>query len=284
MAQARQHLPHPPANQSQKGQDHLEDPLQDPLAEEAHRGSVHQQLPEKGKLNALYDQALDALEPFTALVNELKESTGAVLEVQALKPYDRKKWKEEHPDEKPDLHKGKYVKVPKAASGMGPLKDPDRVKQKAKDDYQGDVSKVLDVVRASLTYADCAGMIGALKAIQQRDDVQIRRIKNKLDAKGRGALGYGDITLNLEIEGHVCELQLQHKAMLAIKPALHDHYGDFRDLGQGKGIKDVPQGKEQGQMQKDVHASQDLANDAIKEVEHDPDFRNLMKLVAELGG
>ncbi len=282
-----------------RGPDWLQDPLNDALPDpllaqqsggqqqdivRGPSGSVHQRLPEDNPLEALYDQAANAVGPFSELVEGLITSTGAVKFTRVLKPYDRKVWQQRHPDNKPEVKKGKYVEVLKPASGMGSLKDKGRAQEKAKDDYGGDVSKLLDIVRATLTYKDCAGMLAALDGIAASPNVKIARIKGKLDAKGRGALGYGDVNLGLQVEDHICELQLQYEAMAAVKPALHHPYETYRSVGKGKGIKDVEDPKEQAMMKRAVHESQDLVQKPLIQMEHDENFGALIKKIKDLGG
>ena len=57
---------------------------------------------------------------------------------------------------------------------------------------------------------------------------KIVRVKNRLSKPATG--GYRDIQLNGSVGGHVCELQLQHEALLVIRKEgkAHEAYSDFR--------------------------------------------------------
>jgi len=259
--------------------DDLDAQPQDQAIRYGQRGSVHQQ---QDTMEDLYASAANASGPFKDLVEGLVASTHAVEKTRVLKPYDRKAWVKEHPNEPAQTFQGKYVEVEKKVSAMGPMKDQGRAKDKADQEYDGDVSKLLDIVRATLVYKDCAGVLAALDAIQANKSIQIARAKNKMDANGRGALGYGDVTLNLQINDHICELQLQVEAMAQIKPALHGSYDVFRTSGKGQGIKDVQDPQERAKMTHAAHDSQNLATSALVALNRDPNYEALMKRLASL--
>src|SRR5688572_24119821 len=47
----------------------------------------------------------------------------------------------------------------KAELQMGPLKKPDRAMQKAVDDYKNDPARVIDIVRASISFPDLSSLV-----------------------------------------------------------------------------------------------------------------------------
>ena len=55
------------------------------------------------------------------------------------------------------------------------------------------------------------------------------RVKDRLSEPASG--GYRDVMLNVEMDGHVCELQLHLKALIAIKSQAHRIYGILRSVG-----------------------------------------------------
>jgi hypothetical protein len=83
-----------------------------------------------------------------------------------------------------------------------------------------DVSKLVDICRQSIVFESVDGIIKCLALITQDKDVEILRIKNKLDPAYNSAqsAGYRDVALNIRVatpeakalgaNAHVCELQL----------------------------------------------------------------------------
>lgn len=111
---------------------------------------------------------------------------------------------------------------------IGPLKKLNRVCQKAAEKYEGNYSRVLDILRATIvctTPAEIRAVLRALPALGA-----LCRGKNRLhpcfDAQAQG--GYRDILLNLRVleTGHICELQVSLLSLVDIKGS-HGH-ADYR--------------------------------------------------------
>ena len=82
------------------------------------------------------------------------------------------------------------------------------------------MSRLVDVCRQSIVFQSVGGIVACLAVIAQDKDVEILRIKNKLDPACNSAQSAGcrDVAMNIRIttpeaqtlgaNAHVCELQL----------------------------------------------------------------------------
>ena len=118
---------------------------------------------------------------------------------------------------------------PGAMLFIAPLKGAKRAGEKVRDDYGGDWSKLLDVVRCSIacdTHEEVAGMLaklraGGLKLAQQPKDRFLKPM----------SVGYRDALLNVTLpNGCVAEVQLHVKAMIKAKSEGHHFYETQRVL------------------------------------------------------
>ena len=104
---------------------------------------------------------------------------------------------------------------------LGILKAPQRAAEKALTCYDGDVSRVVDISRQRIVFADLGGIADCLALIASaRPSVRILRVKNSMRAghDPRLTAGFRAVVLNLcfhteetralGIEQHVCEVQL----------------------------------------------------------------------------
>ena len=83
-----------------------------------------------------------------------------------------------------------------------------------------DASRLVDVCRQSIIFDSVAGMVSCLELITRDNNVEVIRIKNKMDPayNSTRSVGYRDVALNLRVispeaqalgvNAHVCELQL----------------------------------------------------------------------------
>src|SRR4051812_45324703 len=99
---------------------------------------------------------------------------------------------------------------------MGPLKKPDRAMQKAVDDYKNDPARVIDIVRASISFPDLSSLVKALHEVGNNPNVKILRVKNGFNGNLKAG-GYCDVKANLLLSDDVCELQFHLKAFLHLK-------------------------------------------------------------------
>eukprot|EP00301_Raphidiophrys_heterophryoidea_P024602 c8046_g1_i1.p1 GENE.c8046_g1_i1~~c8046_g1_i1.p1 ORF type:complete len:846 (+),score=213.76 c8046_g1_i1:42-2579(+) len=118
---------------------------------------------------------------------------------------------------------------------MGGLKAVERSMEKAVEEYSGNFSRLLDLVRGSLvcdSVHDASVIVNTLLSTTNTSitfqnseseikKVEICRIKNRLDRKFAAFAesgGYRDLLLNLRFNAsHVCELQIQLKDFLNLK-------------------------------------------------------------------
>eukprot|EP00618_Florenciella_parvula_P037180 CAMPEP_0119511164 /NCGR_PEP_ID=MMETSP1344-20130328/29904_1 /TAXON_ID=236787 /ORGANISM="Florenciella parvula, Strain CCMP2471" /LENGTH=317 /DNA_ID=CAMNT_0007548143 /DNA_START=25 /DNA_END=975 /DNA_ORIENTATION=- len=124
-----------------------------------------------------------------------------------------------------------------AEYSRGPPKIKERIQQKADEDYDGKIEKVVDTVRASGILNSINGFVRALFILVQGGPTVplIIRVKDRIS--NPLANGYRDVLLNLSIpgcEGLVCELQLHLKAIHDIKPVQHRCYQMLRGAGWDK--------------------------------------------------
>ena len=104
------------------------------------------------------------------------------------------------------------------------MKTPESVNRKAlnPDDYNGDYSRVVDVLGGSLIFETEDDLLRAVESL--RDDNRIVRIKDRWSKSTPE--GYRDYLLNVRLpNGYVGELQIHHKAIIAVKNSIgHDFY------------------------------------------------------------
>ena len=95
------------------------------------------------------------------------------------------------------------------------LKSPERILLKANRLFRGDVSRVGDVLAATLVYDNEDDLLDALIKLKQRDDLV--HIENRWN-KPKRSTGYRDVISHLKLsDGTVVELQLQHDGIQNVK-------------------------------------------------------------------
>jgi len=109
------------------------------------------------------------------------------------------------------------------------LKDIETARTKVKNEYGGDASQVCDLLRSTVVYDTFEDLMSGLSKCLMEGFVEVVRGKDRYK-KGTGA-GYRDICLNIKMSnGHVAELQLNIKAMVAAKEVAHTQYEELRRL------------------------------------------------------
>ena len=103
------------------------------------------------------------------------------------------------------------------------LKPAERCRQKAKDDFGGDLSKVFDLVRCSIVVNTEEQLIAVAKALMS---LEVVRLKNRFKAPLWN--GYRDALYNIRISDHICEVQLHLGAILQQTEESYGHYQLFR--------------------------------------------------------
>jgi len=124
---------------------------------------------------------------------------------------------------------------------QGPRKLPDRIDDKARDDYDNDHGRVIDVERATGVFQDLASFgraIAQLLALGGSGELLIRRAKDRINTPMKGS-GYRDVLVNVEVAGFVGELQLSLARLLEVKSSAHRIYNLTRALGGEGGLLDA---------------------------------------------
>ena len=122
------------------------------------------------------------------------------------------------------------------AFDVGPRKNEGRIKQKAADDYGGDVARVCDVEQATGVFDSVDEMslaITRLKRASRRGDITIRCCKDHFGHPFK--TGYRDLQFNIELKGFVGELQLNLRRIVEVKAKAHMVYEVERVLKAGEG-------------------------------------------------
>ena len=90
------------------------------------------------------------------------------------------------------------------------LKGRKRAEEKIATDYGGNAARIVDLARSSVFYDDVSDLQTGVQEV--RDSWNVVREKDRFEAP---AGGYRDIMFNVDIGGHICELQL-HLAAAAL--------------------------------------------------------------------
>ncbi len=125
----------------------------------------------------------------------------------------------------------------------GCVKTAQRAQEKVQRSYAGDVSRLVDLCRQSIIFESPCDISTCLADIAADPAVSLVRIKNRLDPQYDAArsAGYRDVAINLRMVGpearnlnldeHVCEVQLILKAFAELKSdSGHSRYVTFRNL------------------------------------------------------
>ena len=86
----------------------------------------------------------------------------------------------------------------------GPRKSKSRIRQKTKNDYNGDVARVVDLERATGIFDsvdDLSMAVSLLRVASCRGEIKIRRCKDRFGHPFEK--GYRDLQLNVELDGFV---------------------------------------------------------------------------------
>lgn len=112
---------------------------------------------------------------------------------------------------------------------IGSIKSRERAEEKVMADYHGDWSRVGDIVRATVA-VDSYAQLGQVAAQLQKQGIELAR-KPKDRFSNPTDSGYRDALLNVKYSnGHVGELQLHLKPMLAAKSEGHKFYEKVRSI------------------------------------------------------
>ncbi|GMI32324.1 hypothetical protein TeGR_g4751 [Tetraparma gracilis] len=122
---------------------------------------------------------------------------------------------------------------------MAPLKTAESCTRKMTDDYDGDHTKLCDVVRCSITRSTERELAAVLEALVdgkiKGKNFKVTVVRHKNRFVEVLFTGIRDCLLNVLVEveghgGHVCEIQLHLAGILALKGYCHKYYEIFRDI------------------------------------------------------
>merc|ERR1712054_562529 len=121
--------------------------------------------------------------------------------------------------------------------GSGSIKQTKRALEKLRRSYGDDGSLLADLTRGSIIYESMKGIEDGLRLLAQESSIV--RLKNRFDPSYDSAAtaGYRDVSINISFPAgsgmriHICEVQLQHKELFALKSeGGHKRYIEFRNL------------------------------------------------------
>lgn len=144
---------------------------------------------------------------------------------------------------------------------IAPLKSRERAEQKIQADYEGDASKIKDILRASIIYKKFEQVESGLKQLQQETNVV--GLKDRF-AKPTPA-GYRDALINIQTQnGTIAEIQLHLEPILEAKKEGHKYYEQQREI-QAKLIVENrdPSLQEEAQLDNLEAKQRSLYNDAF---------------------
>jgi hypothetical protein len=116
------------------------------------------------------------------------------------------------------------------------LKGSNRAVEKIKDDYDGDATQIKDILRSTLVIQNIQQAGVAFQEIGKR--YRVVDFRNWLDPKARVPDGgYRDIKINVDVDGHIAEIQINSPEMVAVKEKFHYLYEERENLNRNsKGL------------------------------------------------
>lgn len=149
---------------------------------------------------------------------------------------------------------------------IGPIKSERRAKEKAKSAYGGDLTYITDIVRASIGVDHVDELPKVLGTLRKSGMVLASRPRNRF--ANPTIAGYRDLIYQVRYpNGHIGELQLHIKAMLAAKEKGHEYYEKARSIfskAQKKG-KDTLSAKETQVLRETIAMMKELYERAWEE-------------------
>lgn len=114
---------------------------------------------------------------------------------------------------------------------LAPLKSTARAVAKINGDYQGDATRISDLLRATIVADTAEGARLALATLVSKHQVLPRGWRNLLDPDAKPeADGYRDAKLLIDFKGGTAEIQIHTRAMLAAKKEGHALYVERSEL------------------------------------------------------
>jgi len=111
------------------------------------------------------------------------------------------------------------------------LKGSPRAVEKVLLDYNGDASKIKDLLRATIVVDNFQQAGVALRELRSKYRVLDKGFRNLLDPDVKALDGgYRDIKMNVEVDGHVAEIQINIPEFLEAKKKAHSLYEEVRTI------------------------------------------------------
>ncbi|MCO4746593.1 MAG: hypothetical protein KC912_17495 [Proteobacteria bacterium] len=200
-------------------------------------------------------QAVDVQIQGPELAVEQQQGNAAALEAAEIAPQEKPndgKLRQAHGDHT-RLREEALVAQEKLAGGIEaisamlakggtvttPLCDPKKIKgiersnDKVDFKYGGDASRLTDIARGSIVFKDELEVRESFPAVvEELEKRGWNLVGNVKDRFLDPASGYRDMLMNVDIDGHICELQLHVEKMMEAKhdSAGHDNYKVIRDI------------------------------------------------------
>lgn len=173
--------------------------------------------PIENTIEALYKSAREALGQYQEWADQVAQSLSAgVVDINK--------------GDKLDLNKEGMTFI------IGPVKGEKRVKEKAEEEAvetgakEADYQSIKDVVRGTVAVDSLDQIAEVWDALKQTGIKLARKPKDRYQGKGF-ACEYRDIMMNIEMpNGHIAELQINVKTMLAAKEEAHALYEEHRTI------------------------------------------------------
>ncbi len=142
------------------------------------------------------------------------------------------------------------------------LKGRARALEKVMGEYGGDPTQLKDLARASVAFDSLEDVYAALSELGQGYEL---KVKDRF-AKPTAA-GYRDILVNFPIDGHTVELQLHHRAILAVKDGPgHKLYEQLRSITDAASLENRPVTAEEAEKAEAIlRESRKLYSEALKD-------------------
>jgi hypothetical protein len=131
-------------------------------------------------------------------------------------------------------------------AGLADLKGTERATAKILSDYGGDASRIKDVLRATIE-VPAANAQQAIAALRERFNIAQSGQRNLFDPALKTADGYRDAKFNVELNGHVAEIQVNTPEMLAAKKKAHGFYEEREALTRSIGDR-IPTAEERARI------------------------------------
>lgn len=145
---------------------------------------------------------------------------------------------------------------------LAPVKGEKRALEKCVNDYEGDVSRLKDLVRGTILVQTAADAQAALTLLVNQGGVEVKRNWLVEEANVPSPF-YRDILVYLEVQGMKCELQINTEVMSAAKCVGHKYYEKQRSIeGEIKSASDFPTEEEFLQIADLIKRQRKLYNSA----------------------